>query len=593
MCVAQRACSRPVFSQIKLAPPATINLAEEELAFQREPPTRTSEELAQRQLQTRATSDHSQTSQTPPAAVHLAGEESSLQRQSPTRATEELAERQLRTRAASNPQTPPKRVGRWRAGGAVDLALNCQPEVREGVSRVAVETRRGRFVLAGGCDGSFCLMDLQKAGNSSSSADAPALAPTKLSTLALLPPSADDTGGHCGIVEAACWLPSDDQLFVTGGDTRMKIWDAAAPDHCVMTVPLHSTIRAAAITDGSPPTVVVALHDNTSRLVDLRHGRTVITLQGHTMPPLCVAWGAPGDQRVFSGGADGTIRAWDTRMGARSLFLFDFYADKEGPALKRLKRTEIEEAAARELDRDCANKPLNQSGTGKFVPYRRTSLTSCFNSLREKTGGQFNRTAGTFQVRLETEDRSHGRPQNWEDVLAAKLQDRAAMAHRHLMLPPRREYEHEPACAHRGAIVGLAFPTPRHGVCSFSRLLSCGVDGQVRSWDTATGVPAATSAGDVSPHSFKVDCWNKARGLCIGAAGAPEDVCLVPELEKVGVYCLRTGELLCHLVAHTGAVSSVQYLATRDIVLTAGMDGRLLAWRIGPEPGDTATICLD
>ena len=35
-----------------------------------------------------------------------------------------------------------------------------------------------------------------------------------------------------------------------------------------------------------------------------------------------MAW---GDEHLYSAGMDGTVRAWDVRMGARSLFLCDPY----------------------------------------------------------------------------------------------------------------------------------------------------------------------------------------------------------------------------------------------------------------------------
>ena len=51
-----------------------------------------------------------------------------------------------------------------------------------------------------------------------------------------------------------------------------------------------------------PHQVACALDDSTVRLVDLRLGRPGNTLQGHTKPPLSVAW---GDEHLYSAGMAG------------------------------------------------------------------------------------------------------------------------------------------------------------------------------------------------------------------------------------------------------------------------------------------------
>jgi len=394
----------------------------------------------------------------------------------------------------------------------------------------------------------------------------------------------------------AAWLPGDDRLFVSGGDRRVKVWDATMLNNCVLPVKLLASVRGGAVTEG-PPIVAVALGDNTLRLVDLRTGGAVSTLQGHTRPPLTVAWGKPGECRLFSGGMDGTLRAWDTRMGARSLYACDAYGDEEPRPLKRLESNVERAAATGPRNRNAGEEPDYFNPTSRTGPYGMRSLSSVLQSNGHIRNAPRNRICGAPVLSASGTGMTGAELAAKEDTTALRLGDGAHLREkfaaaakfraRHFVDPPRREYEHETSCAHRDAVIGLAFP---HGARRFSRLLSCGIDGKIRAWDASTGkpLPAAWGVEAGKPlRALSVECWCQERGLQIDAEGAPEDVCLVPEHDNLAVYCLRSGSLLYHLSAHTGAMTAAQRVmagpgARRREVVTGGEDGRLLIWRVAP-----------
>merc|ERR1719460_3058173 len=121
--------------------------------------------------------------------------------------------------------------------------------------------------------------------------------------------------------------------------------------------------------------------------------------------------------------------------------------------------------------------------------------------------------------------------------------------------PQERQSLAEPSVAHRGAV--LAVSLVKSAGEKEVRLLSCGVDGQIRLWDPCTGAPSRGGSSGSPFHELPVECWSKACSLQLVAQGSPEDVCLLPEKDKVSVRCLRTGELLYALAAHTNEVNCV------------------------------------
>eukprot|EP00913_Durusdinium_trenchii_P022159 g20820.t1 len=297
-------------------------------------------------------------------------------------------------------------------------------------------------------------------------------------------------------------------------DGFLKIWDAAE-GVSVMSLDLHSSVRNLAINNQAK--VAVALEDATLRLVDLRLGRPVNTMQGHTKPPLSV---------------DGTVRAWDIRMGARSLFLCDPYAHEGAWPLKR-KMPEKPQRVQEEWQHEEA----------KPEPYR-------FRSMKRVLGTDRRFEEGSVRMLTTSDSLLDLEPQRVEAHSSSS-----------------RQYEHEASMAHRGAVTSVSFLD--------DRLLSCGVDGKVRCWDPKTGhlqamahkreiksdkvlakceacfadfalLPSQKSVKEWHQRSmnflsfwpFKqaglwrdvnVECSREEKAMQMSALGYPDEVCMIPE----------------------------------------------------------------
>jgi len=104
----------------------------------------------------------------------------------------------------------------------------------------------------------------------------------------------------------------------------------------------------------------------------LRLGRPVNTMQGHTKPPLSVVFGS-GEQ-LFSGGMDGTVRAWDMRMGARSLFLCDPYAHEGEIVLKR--KAPEDKPLTRGQEQKKKKRRLSPIDSGRWVGFWALTVAS-------------------------------------------------------------------------------------------------------------------------------------------------------------------------------------------------------------------------
>lgn len=371
--------------------------------------------------------------------------------------------------------------------------------------------------------------------------------------------------GHRDSIEGLAWLPQDQRLFVSGSrDGFIKIWDAeGAGPSVAMPMDLHSSVRHLAINGQAK--VACGLDDSTLRLVDLRSGSPVNTMQGHTKPPLSVVWGS--DDQLFSGGMDGTVRAWDTRMGARSLFLCDPYAHEGEVVLKRkAEKTQVTEEQ-------------DHNKEAKVEPYRFRSLGRVLGTDRRFEDGSVRQMVGSdsfLELESTTGKSSKGTPEHLRRSREEFSKD-AELKRRHVFGPPRRQYEHDASLAHRGAVTSVCFVD--------GRLLSCGVDGKVRCWDPKTGHLQAEAAKPsrkreaAAWREVNVECGREEQSMQMAALGYPDEVCLIPEEEFLAVYSLRSARCFLRLAAHKGAVQGCE--AWDGHVLSAGSDGLLLHWRRG------------
>jgi len=303
---------------------------------------------------------------------------------------------------------------------------------------------------------------------------------------------------------------------------------------------------------------------------------------------MCLAWGEEGSNRLFSGGQDGTVRAWDVRMGARSLFLCDPYALSENrPPLKTVEMSE-EELERRQNPFGPAVKPLNlrevRWDTG---PYQSKMNPCAYLGSHKGREGHTGQTTESkpFSANPMAAPPSPPRWQRDKQQDNFGNVDHAERA-RHSFEPPMREYVYEASIAHRGAVISLAF---LQEAGRRDRLLSCGVDGKLRIWDASTGAPAVQGSSTV----LEVDSWSKPVPLQLSVMGSPEDVCFLPEGNRVSIRCLRTGELLCGLAAHTQEVNCAAAFPGRNLLFTGANDGRLLKWRLESNVPAHNVICLD
>lgn len=447
----------------------------------------------------------------------------------------------------------------------ISLVQSGQPHDGIGIRRVALEKHRKRLVLTGARDGSVSISELKTLESKAKIPKDDPEIPNPLGEV-----------GHKDSIEGLAWLPKDQRLFVSGGrDGFIKIWDAGgAAVSVAMSLDLHSSLRQVAISDQAK--VACALDDATLRLVDLRLGRPVNTMQGHTKPPLSVVFGS-GEQ-LFSGGMDGTVRAWDMRMGARSLFLCDPYAHEGEIVLKR---------------KAPEDKPLTrgqeQKKEAKIEPYRFRSMGRLLGTDRRFEDGSV-RVMSSSDSFLELEPSvKHASKETAEELRRRQQFSKdAERKSRHVFGPPRRQYEHDASLAHRGAVISVLFVD--------HRLLSCGVDGKVRCWDPKTGHLQAATADAIKGSECKVlakceagawrdvnvECGREEQSMQMSALGYPDEVCMIPEEEFLAVYSLRTTRCRCRLAAHKGSIQSCE--AWEGAMLSAGSDGLLLHWRTSEQP---------
>ena len=119
----------------------------------------------------------------------------------------------------------------------------------------------------------------------------------------------------------------DGRLILTGGpDGAAKFWPAAATVPPLRRIPTGGSINGLAVSPGNGMLLTGQRWDGIVQLWDLRSGRLLADLTGHTKAVDTVCF-SPGGQRAATASRDGTARVWDLD-GRRELLCLRGHTDE-------------------------------------------------------------------------------------------------------------------------------------------------------------------------------------------------------------------------------------------------------------------------
>ncbi|KAF3920585.1 Doublecoronin [Orbilia brochopaga] len=183
---------------------------------------------------------------------------------------------------------------------------------RKGVNCIAVDETEGRWMASGGADGSLLVWDLEREDEGNINARSVLLR--------------QDQTRHG--VSSLRFNPNNPSLFSTTSYSStlslFSIDTASSQPSVISTYPLDSHLYTHSIcAPSATATIAVAGSSPHIRLIDPRTSSASQTLFGHITSVLSVAWSPIYSSILASGGADGSIRIWDIRFGARCLGSLD------------------------------------------------------------------------------------------------------------------------------------------------------------------------------------------------------------------------------------------------------------------------------
>eukprot|EP01122_Echinamoeba_exundans_P005283 TRINITY_DN15449_c0_g1_i1.p1 TRINITY_DN15449_c0_g1~~TRINITY_DN15449_c0_g1_i1.p1 ORF type:complete len:377 (-),score=53.09 TRINITY_DN15449_c0_g1_i1:1182-2312(-) len=168
-------------------------------------------------------------------------------------------------------------------------------------------------------------------------------------------------GCHEKPISSVMWYTLDTGCFVSGSfDGTVKVWDTNLLEP-VETISAYGPVYSVSMSRciSSQNLVAVGSKGENVILVDLRTGRGIHLLQGHTASVFSTAWSPGNPHHIVTGSADRTVRLWDIR---RSGWIHSYNMSRRDPdpTLKRLvldpTQVPYTEAASAKLDAPAAKR---------------------------------------------------------------------------------------------------------------------------------------------------------------------------------------------------------------------------------------------
>jgi len=130
-----------------------------------------------------------------------------------------------------------------------------------------------------------------------------------------------DDNPHVGEVWAAAFHPDAERCVTGGADGTVRLW-GVADSRCVKVFKHEGPVWAVAVSPdgrsiaaaGSDEKAAATLR-NVPRVWDIKTGKTVLRLEGHTRAVTAITYSPHGD-RIATSSYDGTARIWSARDGA-------------------------------------------------------------------------------------------------------------------------------------------------------------------------------------------------------------------------------------------------------------------------------------
>jgi DNA excision repair protein ERCC-8 len=307
-----------------------------------------------------------------------------------------------------------------------------------GVTSIDLDPVEGRYLLAGGNDGTVCAFDVLSHYYTEASREVgSSQRHRKLKTFVhkhvfRLPSSSSSSrhgssGGYNAAITGLQWYPVDSGLFLTASkDCSVKLVDANELS-TVCSCRQDFEINCASMPTNASGHCLIAIASRSPviRLWDPRSDCISLNFAGHIGKEVTtLTWSSSSEWLLVSGGSEGQIRVWDVRK-ANSLLALDQYNTKNySEALaplpdvdhlkrKRLKTPQGDDVFGEKFNRNLQEWVSSRKLVKKFSDAKRNDTASAHDSavrlLQTSRDGLFLYSAASKMTEMRKWDLSSGK----------------------------------------------------------------------------------------------------------------------------------------------------------------------------------------